>query len=261
MILNKIIEHKKNEVSSKKSKTSIETLKQSRFFRNNTISLKKSLNLKDVGFICEFKRKSPSKGFFHQNIKVEDVVLGYEKAGASAVSILTDTEFFAGSIKDILSIRNTLNLPILRKDFIIDSYQIFESKSIGADIILLICECLTKDEIKEFTDIAHDINLEVLLELHSTNELDKIYEKIDFVGINNRDLKTFKTSIQNSIDLYSLLPKDMIKISESGLSSVENVKSLQKVGYKGFLIGENFMKEEQPAKKCKEFIEEFNSNF
>ena len=257
LILEKIIQNKQKEIEQKKQNIPWNILEKRQFFSFPTKSLKNALIASKTGFICEFKRKSPSKGFFHSNIKAEDVVFEYEKAGASGISILTDETFFAGKNEDILEIRKKLQIPILRKEFILEEYQILESKSLGADVILLISECLTKQQIQKFTDFAHSLHLEVLLELHSKEELPKIYDKIDFLGINNRNLKTFSTNIENSIHMYPFLPKEIIKISESGLSRIESIKRLQEIGYKGFLIGENFMKEEKPGQKCREFIQNF----
>ena len=253
--LETIIQNKKKELEEKKQNISQVDLEKSMFFSFPTKSLKNSLIASKTGFICEFKRKSPSKGYFHQNIQAKDVVFEYKKAGASGISILTDKKFFAGKIEDILEVREKLQLPILRKDFILEEYQILETKSIGADVVLLIAECLTKQQIQKFTDFAHSFNLEVLLELHSKEELSKIYDKIDLLGVNNRNLKTFSTDIKNSVRLYPFLPKQIIKISESGLSETKDIKTLREIGYNGFLIGENFMKAEKPGQKCREFIQ------
>ena len=212
-ILDTIIERKKQEISESKFKISVEQLKDSAFFERKTFSLKETLKSKS-GIIAEFKRKSPSKGIINDKVSTLEVVSDYEKHGASAVSILTDNDFFGGSFNDILSVRNHINIPILRKDFMIDEYQFYEAKSIGADVILLIAACLSPKQVLEFTELAHSLKLEVLLEIHSEEELKHINPAIDFVGINNRNLKDFKVNLQHSVELKNQLPKDIFSIAE-----------------------------------------------
>ncbi|TDX86477.1 indole-3-glycerol phosphate synthase TrpC [Epilithonimonas xixisoli] len=252
-ILDKIIERKKQEIADSKSKISVEKLKDSEFFSRKIFSLKENLKTKS-GIIAEFKRKSPSKGIINDKVSPLEVVSQYEKFGASAVSILTDLEFFGGNFEDILSVRNHINIPILRKDFMIDEYQFYEAKSIGADIILLIASCLSPTQVSEFTELAHSLNLEVLLEIHSDEELKHINKNVDFVGINNRNLKDFKVDLQHSVNLKNQLPQDILSVAESGIYNEEDFKFLKEKGFDGFLMGEYFMKNENPGEKFEEFI-------
>lgn len=248
-ILDKIIERKKQEIAEAKSKISVEQLKDSEFFGRPTFSLKETLKTKS-GIIAEFKRKSPSKGIINDKVSPLEVISKYEKFGASAVSILTDQDFFGGSFDDILSVRNHINIPILRKDFMINEYQFYEAKSIGADIILLIAACLSPNQVLEFTELAHSLDLEVLLEIHSEEELKHINKNVDFVGINNRNLKDFKVDLQRSVELKNQLPKDILSVAESGIYNEEDFKFLKEKGFDGFLMGEYFMR----GNKFSEFI-------
>lgn len=251
--LDKIIERKKQETAEAKSKISVEKLKDSEFFGRPTFSLKETIRTKS-GIITEFKRKSPSKGIINNKVSPLDVVSQYEKFGASAVSVLTDEDFFGGSFDDILSVRNHINIPILRKDFMIDEYQFYEAKSIGADVILLIAACLSPTQVSEFTDLAHSLDLEVLLEIHSEEELKHINKDIDFVGINNRNLKDFKVDLQHAADLKNKLPENILSIAESGIYHEEDFRFLKEKGFDGFLMGEYFMKNENPGEKFGEFV-------
>lgn len=251
-ILDKIIERKKQEVTVAKSKISIAQLKDSEFFGRETFSLKETLKSKS-GIIAEFKRQSPSKGIINDKVSPLEVASQYEKFGASAVSVLTDKDFFGGSFDDILSVRNHINIPILRKDFMIDDYQFYEAKSIGADVILLIAACLSPEQVSEFTEFAHSLKLEVLLEIHSEEELKHINKKVDFVGINNRNLKDFKVDLQHSVNLKNQLPKDVFSIAESGIYNEEDFKFLKEKGFDGFLMGEYFMKNENPGETFEKF--------
>ena len=176
-------------------------------------------------------------------------------AGASGISILTDTQFFGGSLDDLLLARKTVSLPILRKEFIVEEYQIYEAKASGADAILLIAASLSKQEIRDFSILAKQLQLDVLVEIHNEAELEKsVHATVDIIGVNNRNLKTFEVSIENSIRLSEKIPSEFVKISESGINSVENVKELKKYGFEGFLIGEHFMKTENPGNALKDFI-------
>lgn len=251
-----IVDYKKNEIKERESLYPIELLKQSVYYNSPTVSLSTYLLRKDkCGIIAEFKKQSPSAGVINKYLSIEKTSIGYMQAGASALSILTDKTFFGGSSED-LTIARTYNFcPILRKDFIINEYQIIESKSIGADAILLIAAVLSKEEISSFTDKAHELGLEVLLELHHPNELEKLYDKVNMVGVNNRNLETMKIDIQQSFDMFELIPKNMIKVSESGIEDIETILRLKAVGYNGFLIGSHFMKQPHPHLACKEFIE------
>ena len=257
-ILDKIIARKKEEIAKAKSKISIEELKNSEFFGRPTFSLKETLKTKS-GIVAEFKRKSPSKGIINDKVSPLEVVSAYEKLGASGISILTDTDFFGGNFQDILEVRNSINIPILRKDFMIDEYQFYEAKSIGADVVLLIASCLSPTQVQEFTALAHELNLEVLLEIHTEDELQHFNKNIDLVGINNRNLKDFKVDLQHSVNLKNLLPKDTLSVAESGIYSVEDFKYLKEKGFDGFLMGEHFMKDQNPAEKFAEFSNEIIS--
>lgn len=254
-ILDKIIKRKTEEIIESKSKISINQLKDSEFFGRPTFSLKETLKSKS-GIITEFKRQSPSKGIINNQVSSLDVVSQYENWGASAVSILTDKDFFGGSFDDILSVRHHINIPILRKDFMIDDYQFYQAKAIGADVILLIASCLSPNQVLEFTELAHSLNLEVLLEIHSEEELVHINKNVDFVGINNRNLKDFKVDLQHSVKLKNQLPRDVFSIAESGIYNKEDFLFLKEKGFDGFLMGEYFMKNENPGQKFKEFIRE-----
>ncbi|MEI3791698.1 MULTISPECIES: indole-3-glycerol phosphate synthase TrpC [unclassified Chryseobacterium] len=252
-ILDKIIERKKEEITVSKAKISIDHLKNSDFFGRKSFSLKESIKNKS-GIIAEFKRKSPSKGIINDQVQPLKVVSAYENFGASGISILTDTDFFGGSFDDILNVRNHIHIPILRKDFMVDEYQFYEAKSIGADAVLLIAACLSPDQVLEFTELAHQLDMEVLLEIHTEDELNHFNSKIDLVGINNRNLKDFKVDLQHSVLLKDQLPKDVLSIAESGIYSTENFRYLKEKGFDGFLMGEYFMKNEDPANKFAEFV-------
>jgi len=252
-ILDKIIHRKKEEVAFSKSKVSFEQLKDSEYFGRKGFSLKETLKTKS-GIIAEFKRQSPSKGIINDKVSPLEVVSAYEHSGASAVSVLTDRDFFGGSSKDIVSIRNHIHIPVLRKDFMVDEYQFYEAKSIGADVILLIAACLSPQQVQEFTVLSHELGLEVLLEIHSEEELKHMNPDIDFAGINNRNLKDFKVDLQHSVDLKNRLPEGILSVAESGIYSEEDFRYLKEKGFDGFLMGEYFMKDENPGNKFFEFI-------
>ncbi len=252
-ILDKIIERKKQEIEYSKSKVSVEQLKDSEFFGRKTFSLKESLESKS-GIIAEFKRQSPSKGIINNQISPLEVASDYEKFGASGISILTDKDFFGGSFDDILSVRNHIQIPILRKDFMVDDYQFYEAKAIGADVILLIAACLSTTQVQEFTELSHKLGLEVLLEIHTEEELQHINKNIDFVGINNRNLKDFKVDLQHSVNLKNQLPENILSVAESGIYNEEDFKYLKEKGFNGFLMGEYFMKNKNPGNKFSEFV-------
>lgn len=252
-ILDKIIQRKKEEISFSKSKISIQQLKDSEFFERKTFSLKENIKRKS-GIITEFKRQSPSKGIINDKVSPLEVVSAYENFGASGISILTDKDFFGGSFDDILNVRNSIHIPILRKDFMIDEYQFYETKSFGADVVLLIASCLSPQQVKEFTELSHELGLEVLLEIHTEEELKHFNQKIDLVGINNRNLKDFKVDLQHSVNLKNQLPKDVLSVAESGIYTFEDFKYLKEKGFDGFLMGEYFMKNENPGNTFAEFI-------
>ncbi len=257
-ILDQIIERKKQEVADSKSAVSLQQLKESEFFGRETFSLKDSLKSK-WGIIAEFKRKSPSKGIINDKADVLEVSKSYENFGASGISILTDSEFFDGNFADVLKVRKEINIPILRKDFMIEEYQFYEAKSIGADVVLLIAACLSVNQVQEFTELSHQLGLEVLLEIHTEDELIHFNKNIDLVGINNRNLKDFKVDLQHSVNLKNLLPKGTLSVAESGIYSVEDFEFLKEKGFDGFLMGKYFMKNENPGKTFEEFITKISS--
>jgi indole-3-glycerol phosphate synthase len=207
-----------------------------------------------TGIIAEFKRRSPSKGFIREDADAGSIVGGYSGNGAAAVSVLTDRDYFAGKPADLKQARKVTNIPLLRKDFIIDPYQICEARIWGADAILLIAAALTPGQCRELAAFAVSVGLEVLLELHNEAELDYVNDNIHVVGINNRDLTTFETNTDVSKRLAALLPRNIVRISESGISSPGTVKDLRKSGFSGFLMGENFMKQPDPAGALGAFI-------
>lgn len=252
-ILDKIIEHKKVEVDQAKKKISLSQLKGTEFFQRKTFSLKESVQ-SGSGIIAEFKRKSPSKGIINDKANVLEVTKSYEKFGASGISILTDEHFFGGTLQDLLKVRNEISVPILRKDFMIDEYQFYEAKANGADVILLIASCLSPIEVQEFTELSHELGLEVLLEIHTDEELKHFTENIDLVGINNRNLKDFKVDLQHSVNLKNLLPKETLSVAESGIYNIEDFKFVKEKGFDGFLMGEYFMRSENPGNAFEDFI-------
>jgi len=255
-ILEKIIAYKKQEVALLKREVLIEKLIKSPGFKRTPISLKEALTIKgSTGIIAEFKRQSPSKGIINDKASIVEVTLGYLEAKAAGQSILTDTTYFGGNILDLMQARSVNDVtPILRKDFIVDGFQIVEAKAIGADAILLIAACLTKEELKNYGKLAEDLGLEVLYEVHNKEELDKIELDNKIIGINNRNLKTFEVDLEHSIELASQIPSSCIKVSESGISDPRIITGLKEYGFQGFLIGENFMKAEDPGFACQEFI-------
>jgi indole-3-glycerol phosphate synthase len=259
-ILDAIIKQKRTEVAEKQKLIPVDEVKQSGYFTRQVFSMKQSLlDPSKTGIIAEFKRKSPSKGTINEVADVVHVTEAYTKNGASALSVLTDEHFFGGSPNDLVRARVN-NLPIIRKDFIIDEYQIVESKAMGADAILLIAACLSPLEVKQLAEFAVLIGLEVLLELHDESELGHICDKIDLVGINNRNLKTFDVDIDRSLAMAAKIPSEKIKIAESGISTVENIRLFRKNGFSGFLIGENFMKQENPGVAFEQFVTLLRSN-
>jgi indole-3-glycerol phosphate synthase len=207
------------------------------------------------GIIAEFKQKSPSKGLINATVDAGEVAKGYAAAGASGISVLTDFPFFGGSLENLRKARKSCpEIPLLRKDFMLDEYQLVEAKASGADVILLIAACLSKLQAAELAGLARELGMEVLFEIHGEEELDLIPDQADFVGVNNRNLKTMTVSLGTSFHLAPLIPDRFVKISESGISTPEDVSKLKAAGYQGFLIGENFMHTGDPAKACREFI-------
>lgn len=253
-ILSEIIANKRFEVDLQKQAISIEQLQEGISEAPAIRSMKQALASSKSGVIAEFKRRSPSKGWIKQDARPEEIVLSYATAGASALSILTDEKFFGGNLKDIRIARPLVEIPILRKDFIIDEYQLYQAKIVGADAVLLIAAALEQEKCNELTEKAHSLGLEVLLEIHSSEELAYINKEIDMVGINNRNLGTFFTDVEDSFRLAGQLPQDAILVSESGISDPEIVKRLRTAGFHGFLIGETFMKTEQPGETLQNFL-------
>ncbi|MFD0862581.1 indole-3-glycerol phosphate synthase TrpC [Sungkyunkwania multivorans] len=254
-ILDKIIADKHKEVALKKSIVPVSQLEATVLFERETISLTNTLRNSNTGIIAEHKRRSPSKAVINQKVSVQDVATGYEKAGACGMSVLTDGKYFGGSLDDLLLARAAVEMPLLRKEFIIDEYQLLEAKAHGADVCLLIAACLTKDEIKSLSTFAKSLGLDVLLEVHNEEELHRsIMPSLDMLGVNNRNLKTFEVSLETSKSLSELIPDNFVKVSESGISNMEAIKELRPYGYSGFLIGENFMKTDDPGGSAMEFI-------
>lgn len=255
-ILEEIIAYKKKDVNERKELYPAKLLEKSIHFRAPTISLKKYLLREDkYGIIAEIKRKSPSKGIINKYVSIERTSIGYMQAGASALSILTDEKYFGGSNDDLTIARKFNFCPILRKEFIVDEYQVLETRSIGADAILLIAAALKPQQIKKLSTQARALGLEVLLEVHNEDELEKnIHENVDIIGVNNRDLKTFITDIETSVSLSERIPAGYMKISESGIHDPDDILYLKRYGFQGFLMGELFMKHGRPEKACDDFI-------
>ncbi|RPE09512.1 indole-3-glycerol phosphate synthase TrpC [Chitinophaga lutea] len=247
-ILAEIVAHKEKEVADRMARRGVDELERSPMFSRDALSLRSFLKQPHrTGIIAEFKRKSPSKGIINDTANVQDVTAAYARNGASGLSVLTDQQFFGGSMDDLQQARAVNNIPILRKDFVIGEYQIVEAKAIGADVILLIAECLTKEEIKHLAAFAHNLGLEVLLEVHSGDQLDKITPHTHLIGINNRDLKTFQVDIHRSMELLKQIPAEYSKVAESGMDDPATIVTLKQAGFDGFLIGEHFMKAADPG--------------
>ncbi len=256
-ILDKIVADKCKEVALKKALIPIAQLEASVLFNRATNSLATALRNSDSGIIAEHKRRSPSRSEINQGLNVQDVAKGYEDAGVCGMSVLTDGKYFGGSLDDLLLARAAAQMPLLRKEFIIDEYQLVEAKAHGADVILLIAAILTREEIKALSELAKSLQLDVLLEVHNEEELHKsVMPSLDMLGVNNRNLKTFEVSLDTSKALSQLIPADFVKVSESGISSIEAIQDLRAYGYEGFLIGENFMKTDDPGQSAKVFIAE-----
>ena len=255
-ILDKIVANRREEISLQKQSFPLSEIKAKINGCFPCISLSEKLvNLRSNGIIAEFKRRSPSKGVINDNVLPEIITKGFVEVGVTALSVLTENHFFGGSIYDFFAVRKANPVtPILRKDFIIDEYQLYESRSLQADVVLLIASVLEKAEIHRFISISHELGMEVLLELYDESEIDKIDIEADMIGINNRNLKDFKVDINRSIKLLNLLPAKAIKISESGLNDPETIGFLRKNGFSGFLMGENFMKSGDPVLACFEFL-------
>ena len=255
-ILTEIIANKRFEIDLQKQTISLDQLQENLVDSKHHRSMKQALASSSTGIISEFKRRSPSKGWIKKDAKPEKIIPAYVEAGAAAISILTDEKFFGGSLKDIRTVNPLINIPILRKDFIIDEYQLYQAEIVGADAVLLIAAVLSKETCRLLKRKAHELGLEVLLEIHNDSELSYVEDDIDMIGINNRNLGTFTTNVENSFNLVAQLPKNTVLVSESGISNPDTVKHLRSVGFRGFLIGETFMKTEQPAETLKNFLKE-----
>lgn len=255
-VLNRINDTKRTIVADAKLERPVSVLERSIHFDRPVFSLSAAVRTSaDHGIIAEFKRRSPSKGDIRANAKVSDIIPGYVSAGAAAISVLTDRQFFGGSNEDLEQARGLVQVPLLRKDFIIDEYQIFEARAIGADAILLIAASLRQEELKAFTACAHAIGLEVLLEVHDREELEIGLEAgADLIGVNNRDLRTFRTDLGTSRALIRHIPAGIAAIAESGIRSPEAISELSSIGYSGFLIGQHFMEQADPAEACQKLI-------
>ena len=259
-ILDNIIAVKRGEVRAKKELVPVSELENFPYFNSACNSLVSQLLMEgSTGIIAEFKRKSPSKGVINDKVEIGPVVESYDAHGAAGISILTDENFFGGSNDDVLYARSIVKVPILRKDFIIDEYQLLEAKAIGASVILLIAACLSPKRVQELALFARKLGMEVLLEIHDDTELNHICDEVDLVGVNNRDLKTFTVDVQRSIELIEQIPAEKIKISESGITDVDTIIRLMSYGYKGFLIGENFMKQPEPSIAFADFVNQLKA--
>ena len=258
-ILQEIVATKRAEIDRRKRETDLQALyRQAETPRTTRHSLREALRSSSTGIISEFKRRSPSKGWINRDADVQSVVRAYQQAGATALSVLTDTPYFGGTDDDLRAARQACSLPILRKDFTIDEFQLVESRALGADAVLLIAAALTREQCRRFAEIAHQLELEVLLEIHDQSELDYYSEYVDVLGVNNRNLGSFHTDVANSFRLIEQMPQEATPISESGISNPDTVKELRTIGFKGFLIGENFMKTEAPGDSLKSFINALN---
>lgn len=256
-ILDKIIREKQKEVAFRKAQLPINQLEETPFFARECLSLSKQLLESPSGIIAEFKRKSPSESEINRSVEIEDVARGYETAGASGMSVLTDNLFFGGDLADLVAARKSTSLPLLRKDFMIDEYQLYEAKAHGADVILLIAAALSAEKIVYLANLARQLGMEVLLEVHNATELENMFSAgIQMLGVNNRDLKTFKVDIQTSIELAALAPDGVTLVSESGLKTPEDVNTIRKAGYNGFLIGTHFMRHPNPGQAATKFIKQ-----
>lgn len=277
-ILQDIIANKRIEVERQKQAVALQTLLRLGGDRleRATRSMRAALAASPSGIIAEFKRKSPSKGWLHADAAVADVVPAYQKSGAAACSVLTDSRFFGGSLGDLCKARSLVDLPLIRKDFIIDEYQLYQARVLGADAVLLIAACLTPEKCLVLSELAHTLEMEVLLEIHSEKELDYLNPFIDMLGVNNRNLGTFHTDVENSFRLAAAMRArvempvvgmpvvgtrvethgraSLLLVSESGISDTDTIVRLREAGFRGFLIGETFMKTGQPGQALSTLI-------
>lgn len=254
-ILETIIARKRKEVAERKRTVPVAQLEKGRYFQRSTVSLRQSvLDQSKTGIIAEFKRRSPSKGVINDRNSVEEITEAYAVYGASGISVLTDEDFFGGSLDDLMAARGAA-VPLLRKDFTVDEYQILEAKAHGADAVLLIAACLSASEVKTLSAAAKHLELEVLLELHDESELDRICEGIHLVGVNNRNLKTFDVNLEHSVQMAEKIGDGFVRVAESGINSAEDIRFLKNHGFKGFLIGEHFMKQQNPMNAFQTFTQ------
>lgn len=259
-ILETIIARKRIEVAGRKNQIPIAVLETETYFRTPTHSLRSFLlDENKTGIIAEYKRKSPSKGIINDQASVEEVTAAYARHGASGISVLTDTDFFGGNLNDLRAATQH-SVPLLRKDFMIDEYQLVEARAHGASVILLIAACLSAPEVKTLASTAKGLGLEVLLEIHNEEELDHICDEVDLVGVNNRNLKTFAVDIETSLGLIHRIPIDKPAVAESGISDVDTIVTLRRAGFKGFLIGENFMKQSSPSIAFADFVNQLKAS-
>jgi indole-3-glycerol phosphate synthase len=260
-ILEEIVAHKHRETTERRELVPVKKLERSEAFNVPVVSLVSYLKRPDkVGIIAEIKRRSPSKGMFNEYISVEQLSIGYMQAGASALSVLTDTKYFGGTNEDLTMARKFNYCPVLRKDFIVDEYQVIEARAIGADAILLIAGVLNEKEIGQMAALASSLGLEVVLEIHHSDELPANLENIDILGVNNRNLTDFTTDVNRSFEIAEKLPANgIVKISESGLGDPETILKLKKAGFQGFLIGETFMRNSRPEAVCAALVQKLQN--
>jgi indole-3-glycerol phosphate synthase len=259
-ILDKIVAYKTKEIAQRKVATPIQLLQEEAAFQLPKVSISAHILNLETAIIAEFKRKSPSKQDINLSANPKKVAIAYQDAGVAGISVLTDQHFFGGSFEDLQVVKKSVLIPILQKDFIIDEYQIYEAKAIGADFILLIAAVLTKEQIHKFAKLAQELDLEVLVEIHTEAELKKaLCENVNLIGVNNRNLKTFEVDLAHSMQLATKIPAEFIKISESGISSTSAIKELKSAGFQAFLMGENFMKTASPGQTCDLFIKQLNN--
>lgn len=254
--LERIIAHKRKETEERKALYPISALENCPFFDTQGRSLLQALIKSDNGIIAEFKRQSPSKGIINNTAQIEQVTQDYQSAGVAGISVLTDLKFFTGTGDDMLKTTVLNNVPILRKDFIIDEFQVIESKAIGSDVILLIAEALSKDEVHQLSQLANEIGLEVLLEVHSAEQLEKLGPHVNLLGVNNRNLKSFKVDVTTSFEIARQVDNHIPLISESGIDFPSTVIELREHGFSGFLIGQAFMQDDDPGNACHQFVKQ-----
>lgn len=254
-ILARIVAHKRDMLPQRRAILPPARLEAMPHFTRTPISLATSLREgRASGIIAEFKRRSPSKGTINDRSQAVTVAAGYALHGASAVSVLTDEVFFGGTAEDLLAVREAVDIPLLRKDFIVDEYQLLEAKALGADLILLIAACLRPAEVRRLAAFAGSLGLETLLELHAEEELGHVCDEVDLVGINNRDLRTFAVDVERSLRMAARLPSDRILVAESGIDNPSQIRLFRDHGFRGFLVGERFMKEGDPAEAFRTFM-------